>query len=253
MGRKGGQRHLKRLPAPVLWPIHRKEYRWIVKARPGPHGMNRCLPLLLIVRDMLKLVKMRREAKFLLSEGHIKVDGRVRRDDDYPVGLMDVMDIPLVKKAYRILPAPKRGLILHPITSEERGFKLCQLVNKTSVKGGRLQLNLHDGRNIVLKVADPRKPLEDVYETYDTLKIQVPEMEVSAHLKLEEGVLAVVTGGKNMGRYGEVVGIEKKKGPYSPTITLKDGEGNQFKTVIDYIFAIGKGTPWISIPREDVL
>ena len=253
MGRKGGKHHLKRLPAPAFWPVHRKEFKWVVKPRPGPHKISRCIPLLLIVRDMLKLAKTRREAKFLLSEGHVMVDGRVRRDDDYPVGLMDVIDIPSIKKAYRVLPAPKKGLVLHPITGEEREFKLCQIVDKTSVKGGHLQINLHDGRNILLRVTDPRNPKEDVYDTHGTLKIQIPNTEISAYLKLEEGVIAMVTGGKNMGRWGEVVKIEKREGPYSPTITLKEDEGNQFKTIIDYVFAIGKGMPWISMPGEDEL
>ena len=251
MGRKGGKSHLKRLPAPALWPIHRKEFKWVVRPRPGPHNMNQCLPLLLIVRDMLKLAKTRREAKFMLSEGRVKVDGQVRRDDDYPVGLMDVLEIPLLKKAYRVLTAPKRGLILHPITGDEWEYKLCQIVNKTSVKGGHLQLNLNDGRNILLKVADPRNPVEDVYETHGTLKIQLPNAEISDYLNLEEGVLAVITGGKNIGRWGEVVKIERMEGPYTPNITLKDEREDQFKTIFNYVFVIGKGMPWISMPEED--
>ncbi|MFX0075991.1 MAG: 30S ribosomal protein S4e, partial [Candidatus Hermodarchaeota archaeon] len=36
MTRKGGSKHLKRLPAPSSWPIHRKEFRWVVKPRSGP-------------------------------------------------------------------------------------------------------------------------------------------------------------------------------------------------------------------------
>ena len=50
MTKKGGSKHLKRLPAPVNWPIHRKEFRWVVKSRPGPHPLDRSLPLLLVVR-----------------------------------------------------------------------------------------------------------------------------------------------------------------------------------------------------------
>ncbi len=253
MGRKGGQHHLKRLPAPAHWPVHRKEFRWVVKPRPGPHMVGRCLPLLLIVRDMLQLAKTRREARFLLSEGQIKVDGSVRRGDDYPVGLMDVVEIPSTKKAYRVLPSPNKGLVLHPITGDETEFKLCQIVNKTMVKRGYIQLNLHDGRNILLKVKDARNPAEDVYETHDTVKVQLPNTEISAHLKLEEGVLAVVTGGKNVGDFGEVVKIEEMEGPHSPAITLKDDGGDQFKTIINYVFVIGKGTPWISMPGEDEL
>jgi small subunit ribosomal protein S4e len=251
MGRKGAKKHLKRLPAPAFWPIHRKEFKWVVRPRPGAHELNRCLPLLLVVRDILQLAKTRKEAKFLLSEGNVVVNGRIRREDDYPVGLMDVIAFPLLDKAYRVIPAPRKGLILHPITGEEREFKLCQIVNKTSVKGGHLQLNLNDGRNILLKVSDPGNPVEDIYETHGTLKIQVPTTEIADYVNLTEGVLAVITGGKNIGHWGEVVEIDEVEGTHSPTITLKGEGDDQYKTIIDYVFPIGKGMPWISIPEDE--
>jgi len=52
VARMGARRHLKALVAPEFWPILRKEYKWTVKPRPGPHPMERSLPLLLIVRDI---------------------------------------------------------------------------------------------------------------------------------------------------------------------------------------------------------
>lgn len=253
MGKKGRQHHLKRLPAPAYWPIQRKQFKWIVKPRPGPHKTTQCIPLLLVVREVLKMAKTRREARFLLSEENIKVDGKVRRDEKFPVGIMDVIDIPLIKTYFRILPAPNKGLVLHPINRKENEFKLCQIMNKTNVKGGHLQLNLNDGKNILLRIADPKNPKEDIYDTYDTLKIQIPNVEISDYLKLKEGVLAMVTGGKNLGRWGEVIKIGRSKGPYSPTITLKDNKDNQFTTIIDYVFAIGKRSPWVSMLDEDEL
>ena len=251
MGRKGAKKHLKRFPAPAFWPIHRKEFKWVVRPRPGAHELNRCLPLLLVVRDILQLVKTRKEAKFLLTEGNVVVNGRVRRDDDYSVGLMDVIAFPLTDAAYRVIPAPRKGLILHSITGEEKEYKLCQIVNKTCVKGGHLQLNLNDGRNILLNVTDPKNPVEDIYETRGTLKIQVPTAEIVDYVRLTKGVLAVITGGKNVGRWGEVVQIDEAEGSHSPIITLKGETEEQFKTIIEYVFPIGKGMPWISMPEDE--
>ena len=254
MGKKGHHHHhLKRLPAPASWSIQRKQFKWIVKPRPGPHKTTQCIPLLLVIREVLKIVKTRREARFLLSEGNIKVDGKVRKDEKFPVGIMDVIDIPLTEKYFRILPAPNNGLVLHPINHKEKEFKLCQIVKKTNIKGGHLQLNLHDGKNVLLRIADPKNPKEDLYDTHDTLKIQIPNFEISASLKLEEGVLAMATGGKNLGRWGKVIKIERAKGSYSPTITLKDNKDSKFTTIIDYVFAIGKETPWVSTLDEDEL
>jgi len=251
MGRKGATKHLKRLPAPAFWPIHRKEFRWTARPKPGAHEIDRCLPLLLVVRDILHLAKTRKEARFLLSEGNVVVNGRIRRDDTYPVGLMDVIAFPVMNTAYRVLPAPRKGLILHPIPGDEREFKLCQIVNKTCVKGGHLQLNLNDGRNILLRVADPGNPVEDRYETHGTLKLQLPSAEITDYVALTKGVLAVITGGKNIGHWGEVVALDEVEGTHSPTITLKGEEDDLYTTIIDYVFPIGKGMPWVSLPEDD--
>ncbi|MEA2090603.1 MAG: S4 domain-containing protein, partial [Thermoproteota archaeon] len=143
MGKKGGSRHLKRKPAPRFWPIHRKELVWTFKPKPGPHPITRCFPLALILREILGVAKTRKEAKKIISKGKVQVDGKARREELFPVGLMDVISIPDVEKSYRILPS-SRGLTLHSIKKNEAAFKLCRIENKSIVKGGNLQLNLHD-------------------------------------------------------------------------------------------------------------
>ena len=88
------KRHLRRSVAPWWWPIPRKEGGvWTVRPNPGPHPLEKCLPLAIIVRDVLRYAKTLREARYVIGQGHIKVDGRVRRDYKYPVGLMDVIEI----------------------------------------------------------------------------------------------------------------------------------------------------------------
>ncbi|MFH0897832.1 MAG: 30S ribosomal protein S4e [Candidatus Bathyarchaeota archaeon] len=250
MTKKGGSRHLKRLPAPASWPIHRKEFRWVVKSRAGPHSLNRSLPLLLIVRDVLGLVKNRREAKTMLSEGHVKVDGDVKREDDYPVGLMDIIEIPIAEKAFRVFPS-KSGLRLHVAESDEKNFKLCKIVGKTIVAEGKLQLHLHDGKNILVKNANSEKPTEDVYRVNDVLKIEIPSYEILTHLKFEEGVLGIVDGGKNAGTMVEVKKIVMRAWPSKASVSLADSAGNQFETILDYVFPIGQGEPMITIQKAD--
>jgi len=250
MGKKGGSKHLKRLPAPTFWPIHRKEFKWVIKPKPGPHKKHRSFPLLLILREMLGLANNRKEAHHLLSEKHVKVDGVIRRKDNYSVGLMDVLEIPFINKAYRILPMRRKGLGLHNIDEEEKSFKLCKIMNKTYLRGGNLQLNLHDGYNILLKINDPNSAVEDVYKTHDVLKIGIPGSEILDHLTFNVGVLAIVENGKHVGRWGEIVAIEKRETFHPSIITLKDLEDNQFETILDYVFPIGKDEPLISLPKK---
>lgn len=250
MGKKGGSRHLKRKPAPKHWPIHRKEAVWTVKPKPGPHPISRCLPLTLIVRDILGLAETRKEVKKIISQGKLVVDGKVRREELFPAGLMDVISIPEIEQNFRVLPSPK-GLMLHPINKEEATFKLCRVEGKTIVKGGHLQLNLHDGSNILVKVADPKNPEEDVYKTMDILKLSVPEREILEHLRLKEGAPAIIIGGKNMGRYGKILEIEKAPGKKRRNllVTLENEKGERFQTILDFVFVIGEKEPYISLPE----
>jgi small subunit ribosomal protein S4e len=249
MGKKGGSKHLKRKPAPTFWPIHRKEKRWIVKPRAGPHNGTESIPLLVVLREILALGKTRREVDILLSRGNVRVDGVVRKDDDFPVGLMDVIEIPALNKVYRVLPFRGKGLRLHEIPKEERDFKLCKVVGKTTIRGGHLQLNLSSGRNIVVKVVDPKRPAEDVYKTSDLLRISIPKVEVLAHLPFEEGILALIDGGENAGQWGEVVKIGTPN-VYGSTVTIRNAEDQEIETIADYVFPIGKGEAWINLPRE---
>ena len=136
MGRKGKTGRLKRNPAPSFWPIHRKEYTWVVKPSAGPHSLENCLSLTLVLRDILGVAKTKKEAGMILSEGKVVVDGKVRRKADFPVGLMDVISLSDLKKFYRVLPSHK-GLFLNPVSKEEAEFKLCRVEDKTTVPNGR--------------------------------------------------------------------------------------------------------------------
>ena len=249
MGKMGGSKHLTRHAAPAFWPVLRKEWHWVVKPSPGPHPIERCLPLLIIVRDILGYAKTAREARKIIAQGQIKVDGRVRRNYKYPVGLMDVLEIVKINKFYRVIPYPVKYMVLHEISPEEAKYKLVRIENKTTVKGGHIQLNLHDGRNILVKVSDPTNPEEDVYKTFDVLKISIPDQQILDHYRFELGSIAIVTDGRNVGRVGRIVEITEMFKKSRNIVTLEDKNGDRFQTIQDYIFVIGKDKPEISLPE----
>ena len=252
MGKKGGKKHLKRKPAPKFWPIHRKEAVWTVKPKPGPHPISRCIPLTLIVRDVLEFAKTRKEAKTIISQEKIKVNGKVQREELFPIGLMDVLSIPETEKAYRVLPS-KKGLFLHSIEVDEAEFKLCRIEDKTVVRGGHVQLNLHDGTSMLIRVGDPKKPEEDVYQTSDTLKLSVAGQEVLGHMKLTVGAPAIIIGGKNIGKYGKITAMEEKPSQKRRDllVTIEDKNGNSFQTTLNFIFVLGDAEASISLPEVD--
>ena len=246
MGRKGKTGRLKRNPAPSFWPIHRKEYTWVVKPSAGPHSLENCLSLTLVLRDILGVAKTKKEAVMILSEDKVAVDGKVRRKADFPVGLMDVISLSDLNKFYRVLPSHK-GLFLNSISKEEAEFKLGRVEGKTTVPNG-VQIALHDGSNILVKVADPKNPKEVLYETFDILKLSLPDKQVVGVIKTKEGNLAVITGGKNIGKQGRIVEIEKTeaKKRRNALVVIEDEKGNRYQTVLDFVFSVGEKQPLIS-------
>jgi len=248
LGKIGKSTGLKRKPAPRFWPIHRKEYVWVVKPSPGPHSLENCLPLAVVLRDILGYAETEKEAKTIISQGKVYVNGKVRLKDDYPAGLMDVISLPDVDKHFRVLPS-KKGLILNPISKDETQTQLCRIEDKTVVKNGHVQLNLHDGTNVLAKVSDPKNPQEDIYETLDTLIISLPERQILKHIKMKEKHFAVITGGKNIGKYGRIIEIEKAEGKNrrEALTTIEDEKGNRYQTILNLVFSVGEEKPAISL------
>jgi small subunit ribosomal protein S4e len=253
LGKKGKTARLKRKPAPRFWPIHRKELPWIVKPSPGSHSLQNCLPITLVLRDILGVAQTRKEAKMILSEGKVQVDGKVRRKDDFPVGLMDIISMPEMNKYYRVMPSHK-GLILNSISKQESNFKLVRVEDKTTTRNG-IQIALHDGSNMLVKVADPKNPKEVTYDTFDVLKITYPEKQVALRLRTKEGNLAVITGGKNIGKYGKIVEIEKTedKKRRQALVVVEDAQGVRYQTILDFVFSIGEAEPFIGLPEASAI
>jgi small subunit ribosomal protein S4e len=252
LGKHGGRKQQKRMSAPKIWPIHRKEAKWAVKSKAGSHGLNESLPLLILIRDILQYANTSREAKLVLSEGNVKVDGQVRREHNFPVGLMDVVEISKLNQFYRILPVPKKGLRPIPIGSEEASYKLCQIENKVTVKGGHLQINLHDGRNILIRTENPKtSPSELVpYKTRDTLKLSIPKQEILGHIPFKEKNFAIVIDGKNMGFQGKIKEIIPRFGPHASVVSLEAPDGTIFETALDYVFPVGESKPEIQLVEK---
>ncbi|UCE96204.1 MAG: 30S ribosomal protein S4e [Candidatus Bathyarchaeota archaeon] len=250
MGKKGGSRHLKRKPAPKFWPIHRKEFNWTVKPKPGPHSLAESLPLTLVMRDILGLAKSRKEAKTIISGGKVLVNGKTRREEAFPVGLMDAITIPDAKAIYRVL-SHEKGLILHPIEKEEATFRLCRIENKTVISKGYVQLSLHDGTNKLIQVADPKSPKEDTYQTLDVIKVSIPDGEILGQMKLMKDATALIVGGKNRGTYGKIVDIEEAVGKKRRSLlaTIEEAGGKRFQTILDFIFVTGDSEQSISLPE----
>ena len=122
--------------------------------------------------DLFGLARSTREVRKILHNGLAKVDGRVVKDTRRGVGIMDVLT--LGEDNYRCVLDTNGRLRYRPISPEEATWKVCRIEGKSTIKGGKTQVHLHDGRNIIVDDASEHK-------TGDSLKISLPEQEVLAH------------------------------------------------------------------------
>ncbi|MBQ03898.1 30S ribosomal protein S4e [Candidatus Bathyarchaeota archaeon] len=243
MGKKGPSRHMKRQVSPKFWPIHRKANVWSVKPNPGPHPSKLSTPLTIVLRDFLGITKTAKEASRIINNGKVKVDGKIRKDSRYSIGLMDVLEFPEADQRYRVLPKHGGKFILHPISKAETGYKLCRIVGKTNVRGGKTQINLHDGRSILVQ--------ERSYSVGDIVKLDVTEQEIIDHISFKPGVRVIVTGGRSQGQFGILLDLGKEPGK-KRTANIRTLENNNIRTLASYVFAVGTETPLISLPGVEL-
>ena len=231
------KKHLKRLAAPRSWTLSRKEYVWSYKPRPGPHPAESAVPLAVALREMLRVAGNAREAERLVFSRSVLVDGRVVSDPKFPVGLMDILTLGKSKESFRMLLDARGKLTLLPVESGEAAWKLCRVRGKSTVRGGKFQVQLHDGRTILLPKSE--------YATGTTLKLALPEQKVLGALPLVEGNIALLTGGQHAGELAHVLRVEKTRNPRANVVHFQEG----FSTIVDYVFVVGAQTPEIRVPE----
>jgi small subunit ribosomal protein S4e len=230
---------LKRGAAPRSWTIPRKGTKWVMRPAPGPHAQDQSIPLLFVLRDLRHLATTAREARVLLRQGSVRVDGQIVKDLHRGIGLMDTVSFgaPL-NEHFRLLKDRRGKLVLISIPATEATTKIGRVRFKHTVRGGRVEFTLHDGRNLL---AEPNSP----WRVGDSLKIQVPEQKVLGHLPLAPGQLAYVSAGSHVGELARVDRVEVRNSPQPNRVHFKEG----FSTIKEYVYVVGETTPQVSMPE----
>jgi small subunit ribosomal protein S4e len=228
---------LKRGAAPRSWTVPRKGTKWILRPRPGPHPQDRSIPLLLVLRDLQRVVVSAREARLLVRSGAVRVDGKVAHDLARGVGLMDTVSLaPPLDRHFRLVTDRRGKLVLASIPSTEATVKIGRVLAKHAANGGKVEVTLHDGRNLLVAASTP-------YRVGDSLKIELPRQKVLEHLVLKPGALAYVAGGSHVGELARVEKVEVRNSPQPNLVHFKEG----FSTVKEYVFVVGEQAPGVTL------
>jgi len=192
------------------------------------------MPVNLIVRDVLGRAQSAREVRFIVHNELIKVDGRVCKDTRRGVGLMDVLS--LGDEHFRCMLDANGRLRYVKISAEEAAWKLVRIEGKTTIKGGKTQLNFHDGRNMI--VDDAKE-----FSTGDSLKISLPDQTVLEHIAFVEDVRCYLIGGTHVGEMAFMKERIVKRSSMPNEVAF-----DEFGTTEINVFAVGDA----SLPAMEV-
>ena len=219
------KRHLKRIASPKTWMIDRKENTYITKCSPGAHPLNISLPLVVVIRDLLKICQTTKEVKKLLNNKEVLVDGKKKKDHRLAVGLFDIISFKETKEHYRVLLNKKGKLTIQKIDAKESTVKPCKIIGKTMLSKN-IQLNLHDGKNILAKKDFKCK-------VGDTVLVTLGDYKIKELIELKKDSYVYITKGKQAGDSGVLTEIKESRATYQK-------EKNQIKTLKKYLFVLGE-------------
>ncbi|MBI5148391.1 30S ribosomal protein S4e [Candidatus Pacearchaeota archaeon] len=189
--------YLKRLAMPKSWPLPRKKGigKYITKPKAS---LERSVTLLVILRDILKIAKIRKEIKKIVHEGEILVNSKKASNERLPVQIFDTIGIPKIKKFYRLNLSKSGRLIVEEINETESHKKICKIVGKNTLKKKKLQLNLNDGRNF----------FSNEGHVNDSVVIDLKQNKIIKILHLKEKANVRIINGKMTGTEGIISKIQ---------------------------------------------
>ncbi|MBI2628780.1 hypothetical protein HYW74_01720, partial [Candidatus Pacearchaeota archaeon] len=179
-------------------------------------------PLLIIMREILGIVKTRKELKKILNEKKVKINGLAIKEDKTSLALFDVISIENLKKNYKLTFSKMGKFSLAEIKENEISGKICKVIGKKMLKGKKIQINFNDGRNLISR---------ESANIGDSAIINFKEKKIEKILPVKEKSIVMVIKGKHLGEVGEIINVNNDK------LTIKEKD-KEFETVKKEVIVI---------------
>lgn len=225
--------HLKRLNMPKTWPLARKGSQYIVRPKPCSHQLELSLPLSIVLKDLLKYAKTKKEINWILHHKEVLVNQRRRKEPDFSLTLFDTLAFPEIKEYYRLSLSEKNKFYLVRIGQEESQTKIMKVIGKTIQKKNKIQLNLNDGTNLLTEQKE--------IKAGDSLLVSLPDLKIISHFPFREDFFVFLIGGKHSGQTGQLAKTKGKE------IIYKNKKGEEITTLKKYALILGEEKTKITV------
>jgi len=183
--------HVKRQTIAKKWLIPRKGTKYLVVPS---HDKKNGLPILIILREILKVAENRKEVKRILQEKLVSVNDKEIKTENFSVLPFDIIKIG--QKSYELGFSEKGRFKIKETTRKEM---ILRVINKKILKNKKIQLNLLYGKNII---SDEKVKVGD--------SLVIKEKKIIKILPLEKGREAIIFAGGYKGKEGKIEKIENK-------------------------------------------
>ncbi len=191
--------HMKRHEVPKNWPVPRKGTTFVVTPN---FGREKGLPILIVLRDVLKIAKNRKEVKRALHEKKILLNGKEVKDEKNSAQLYDVITLVPSKKNYKISLSGNGKFTVEETAEKDSDTKIAKVTGKKTLKKKKVQINLSDGRNFLSEIK---------CEVNDSVVVDFKGKKIGKILPLKEKANIIVIAGKHAGEKGQIEKIDTER------------------------------------------
>lgn len=166
-------------------PIPRKGTKYVARAS---SNLQDSVPVVVAIRDMIQLARTAKEVKEMIKNKSLKINGKEVKDLRESIRLFNHLE---AGKTYSLSLKPTGKFDFVETKSKERA---CKVIDKKMLKGKKVQLNLHDGSNILST---------DKISVNDTIYLD-EKGKITKHVKFEKGKNCFIISGKYIGNEGKI-------------------------------------------------
>ena len=188
--------HVKRKTIPTFWPIARTGTKYMAVST---HDKTNSIPLIIVIRDILEIVKTKKELKSLLNDKKILINNKVIKEINYPICLFDTLSFPSIKKHFRAEIINKK-MNLKEITEKDSLIKIFKVIGKKLLGNKKVQINLTDGKNI----------LSSEKVNVGDFVVVNSENKILKIISLKKDVEVIAIKGKHIGKEGKIKELIKE-------------------------------------------
>ncbi len=195
--------HLTRAESTKKLPIPRKGTKYIARAL---SHKTAAVPVVIAIRDMLKLARTAREVKSMIKQKLLKINGHEVKDYRESLCLFNLFH---ADKTY-MLTLTKNGRFKLEETAQKE-TRPCKVIGKKLLKKGRMQINCHDGTNLIIE--------KNTLNINDTINLKLTG-EMQNSITFEKGKHCIILKGKYQGVNGTIKEVHKG------AVTIQNEGGN---------------------------